>query len=526
MTMRIRFLGALAVTTGVALSLVPPSGGASLDPVWTCRASTGYLLFPGQHQRLEPVVANGGTTEADPSETPPEPGNIDRADCNDDAAGFPEITAGGEPGDPGSLTLRGPFAETAIDPDKGPVSQTISSQAGVDRLRITNSTGTMVLTADVANATGSGSCQNGSPVFGTQSKVVNLVLNGTPIPVDDAIVPIANGINASGLAAILQIEVNKDEPASAAADQPRTRRALRIKLFSGDGMMTGAQPDLVAVVGEVKVGATGNPCVPVQCPAGTTETQRNADGTIVCQQVVREQAPCPEGSQPDPGGACVRTIVVQAPREAALPPCPAGQVRDIRGICREEPRSRCVRGRFGNPLLGTNRADRITGTNRADRILSLGGRDKVSGGRGNDCLEGGSGNDNLDGSNNNDLLFGGTGRDILNGGTGRDRLRGESGNDKLTGGSGNDSMFGGRGRDRLSGGFGRDLLDGGPGKDYIDDGNGADRIRGGPGNDAINVATAGKGRDTVDCGPGRDTVRVNNRDRVRNCEIVLVTRRR
>lgn len=520
---RYALLGAMAVVIGATLLLVPASQGDTSSPTWTCRASTAYLRFPGQ-ARIEPVLANGNSAE---------PGNPDRLQCVDDDAGFPNIVLpppGGSP-PPGTIELQGPFAKTRIgqagtdlmqpSDDLGAAREkAISADAGVVRVRIAGGPG-FILTA-VAEASAAGSCSGTTPTFTTSSKVVNLNLNGTPVPVDDALVPIFDGISMIGF---LKIEANKEDVA--ADGTGKTRRALRVELLRPDNMAL----ILEAVVGEVKVGASGAVCAPPEpppaCPPGTSEVGRQADGSVTCQQVVTQTPPCPQGTTPDQSGACVRVVVVNAPREPAPPACPAGQVRDIRGACRPEPRSRCSARRFGTPFLGTNGPDRITGTNRADRILSLGGKDKVSGGRGNDCLEGGSGNDNLDGSNGNDLMFGGTGRDIMNGGTGRDRLLGDSGNDKLTGGSGNDRLEGGAGRDKLSGGLGKDLLIGGPGRDYIEGGPGADRVIAGPGDDVINVAESGAGRDVVNCGPGRDVVRADSRDRVAsNCERVLITIRR
>lgn len=513
---RIRLIGALAFAAATSLFLVPAAQGDTADPVWKCRASLAYLQAPGQDPRLEPLVANGGTSTAE----------FQRPQCVDDSAGFPEIVLGGAAGDPGKIVIQGPFARTTIDADIAAArDQRASAAAGAASVRISDADGAFVLEADVTEASAAGSCVNGVPTFDGDSRVVNLTLNGTPIPLEDALVPIANGINGSPLVQLLRIDINSETTAGDASsqDQELVRRALHVQLINMDGQ----PPALEAVVGEARVGRSGAVCSPPPpppaCPAGFAEVGRQADGSVVCQQVVQTAGPCPAGFSQDPSGACVRVVVLGAPGEQA---CPGDQVRDIEGACRAEPPSRCVRGR-GVPWLGTNRADRITGTNRPDRILAFGGRDRVSGGRGNDCIEGGSGNDNLDGSNNNDTIFGGTGRDIMNGGTGRDRMLGDAGNDKLSGSSGNDRLLGGSGRDKLSGGLGRDLLLGGAGRDYIEGGPGGDRVKAGSGNDVINLAESGAGRDIVDCGSGHDVVRVDSRDRVsRNCERVLITIRR
>jgi hypothetical protein len=517
-------LCAMVLATGAFLGLVPASQADTSDPVWTCRASLGYLFAPGQDppNRLEPVVANGGTST--------DPNNIERPQCVDDEAGFPEIEIGGGPDDPGRLAIQAPFARTQIEPNLGPArDQNVSAAGGAAKVSLSDADGSFTLTADVTDANGTASCVNGVPTLAATSRVVNLAINGMPLPLEDALIPIIDGINGSPLVMLLRIDIHEEtKSGNATSDQQSLiHRALHVQLLQTD---PAEPPALEAVLGEVRLGRNGAVCAPPEppptCPEGFTEVGRQADGSVTCQQVVQTTAPCPQGTTQDASGACVRVVVVNAPPEV-VPPCPGAQVRDITGVCRDEPASRCVAARFGTPFLGTNGADRITGSNRADRILSLGGRDRVSGGRGNDCLEGGSGNDNLDGSNNNDLMFGDTGRDIMNGGTGRDRLVGDSGNDKLSGSSGNDRLEGSAGRDKLSGGLGRDVLIGGAGRDYIEGGPGGDTVRAGTGHDVINVSESGAGRDIVDCGSGTDVVRVDSRDRVRaNCERVLITIRR
>lgn len=519
--MRLRILGAAIVGIVSSLSLAPVSAADTSVPVWECRASAAYLKAPGRDPgRLEPLVANGGTS-AD---------NIQRPQCVDDDAGFPLIEIGDPAeGDPGKITIQAPFARTRIDPDLQDDSsvQTAEAQAGVAKVKIENADGTVVVGADLADSDATGSCVNGAPSLRGNSRVVNLTLGGTPIPVEDVLIPVVDGINGSPLVMLLRIDLHSEVvDGDASTDtQSLTRRAIHVQLLQMDGV-----PVFEAVVGETRVGRRGAVCAPPPvCPPGTTEISRSPEG-LVCQQVVSETPPCPEGSTQIPSGECVVVVFVPfgAPRQVVAPePCPGGQVRDLAGNCRSVPRSRCPRS-FARAFLivGTNRRESITGTNFRDKILALGGRDRISGGRGNDCMEGGSGNDNLDASNGTDFMFGGSGRDILNGGTGNDRLLGDSGHDKLTGGSGNDRMEGGSGRDRLSGGLGNDRMFGGSGKDYINTGNGRDTVSGGTGNDVINASTAGPPA-RINCGPGIDTLRINTNElrRHRNCERVLVTTR-
>ncbi|MEX2197050.1 MAG: calcium-binding protein [Thermoleophilaceae bacterium] len=518
--MRLRFLGVAAMAVGTSLWLVPVSGGDTSAPVWECRASAAYLNAPGADPgRLEPVVANGGTS----------PDTIQRAQCVDDDAGLPHLELG-DPG-AGSISVDGVYARTRVDPDLEDDTrvQTTDSAGGVARVSIRSADGTVIVGADVTEADATASCVNGVPTLSGTSRVVNLTVAGVPLPIEsELLVPIVEAINGTPLVMLLHIELNEEvvEGDAGSATQSLTRRALHVSLLEMNGV-----PALEAVVGEARVDRNGAVCEapppPPACPAGTTEETRDADGSVVCRQVVTQAPPCPEGTVQAPEGQCVVFIPVGSPQERQLTPCPRGQVRDTGNRCRTIPRSRCPRS-FARafPIIGTNRRESITGTNVRDKILGLGGRDRISGGRGNDCIEGGSGNDNLDSSNGVDFLFGGTGRDILNGGTGDDRLFGGSGNDKLTGASGNDRMDGGSGRDRLSGGLGNDLLVGGSGKDYINTGNGRDIVRAGPGNDVINTSTAGPAA-RIDCGSGIDTIRINTNElrRHRNCERVLVATR-
>ena len=521
--MRLRFLGVAAMAVCTSLWLAPLSAGDTSAPVWTCRASAAYLNAPGQDPgRLEPIVANGATSPPDA---------LQRAQCVDDDAGLPHIDLGDPAaGDPGQISIDGVFARTRIDPDIAESRlQSTTAAGGVAKVAIKADDGSEIVGADVTDATAAASCVNGVPTLTGESRVVNLRIAGTPVPIEDEILlPIVEAINGTPIVMLLHIELNEQvvEGNAGSATQSLTQRALHVSLFEMNGV-----PALEAVVGEARVDRNGAVCEPPPpppaCPAGTTPEPPGADGTLVCRQVVTQTPPCPSNTVQTPEGQCVIFVPVGTPQERQLAPCPSGQVRDTGNRCRTIPSSRCPRS-FARafPIIGTNRRESITGTNVRDKILGLGGRDRISGGRGNDCIEGGSGNDNLDASNGVDFLFGGTGRDILNGGTGNDRLNGDSGADKLTGGSGRDRMNGGSGSDRLSGGLGNDILIGGAGKDYINTGNGRDIVRAGAGNDVINAATAGPAA-RVDCGRGIDTLRINTNElgRHRNCERVLVATR-
>ena len=133
------------------------------------------------------------------------------------------------------------------------------------------------------------------------------------------------------------------------------------------------------------------------------------------------------------------------------------------------------------PDVATPGPDELFGTDGENRICGLGGKDVINGLGGDDVLFGDRCGERA----------GAGARDVLRGGAGKDKLIGGAGRDRLIGGGGRDRMHGGPGRDRFVAGAGRDVLD----------------VRGG-------------GRDRVDCGDGRDKVKVDGRDRVRNCERV------
>jgi Ca2+-binding RTX toxin-like protein len=130
-------------------------------------------------------------------------------------------------------------------------------------------------------------------------------------------------------------------------------------------------------------------------------------------------------------------------------------------------------GRCANLLRGRDRVDILTGSDAGDRIDGRSDQDFIAGLGGDDCL------------------FGHAGADQLRGAEGDDTIDGGTGNDRLNGGPGDDTLIGGRGRNR-----------------YVAE----------DGDDSI-FARNGI-REKIDCGPGMDRAKVDNRDRVRNCEIV------
>lgn len=553
--MNLRMLLALAGISIVVLAGAPAAGAQAPDPSWTCAASALRVELAGE-PLLEPATANDTANE-----------------CRDSSASTPTVEQGTsgllDPALPVvRVTEEGGYAKTDLTRESAPrAAQFASSRAGADSARVEIGPADnpdLVLEIEGLTARAFAACDGTTPVLRTDFDAATIRLNGEELSLDEALAEIAGALTQIGLDPLVKIEVGKVIASGGAdqADEALTVRALEVQLLGAP------EPAASFVVGEATVDRHGAVCARPACPVGTLP---NAEGTCVIvvfapcppntlpnddgQCVLIVTQPCPEGSTANPAGQCVVPRGPTGCPENSLPnaagecvlvligTCPQNTVSNAAGQCvlisEDQPAGAaivpldqttgpCRRARFGGQfgLLGTNGRDRITGTNRSDRIFALGGADRVSGGRGNDCLDGGSGNDNLDGSNGADFLYGGTGRDIENGGTGGDLMEGNAGKDKLSGGSGHDRLSGGADRDKLSGGPGNDRLDGGAARDYIEGGQGGDIVRGGSGNDAINVAESGPRRDTVDCGAGRDTVRIDTTDRVRNCERVLVTRRR
>ncbi|HWH43900.1 MAG TPA: calcium-binding protein, partial [Thermoleophilaceae bacterium] len=401
----------------------------SEDARWTCRASAGYVAAPGR-DRIEPVVANGSSRTSVES--------ADRARCADDNGGFNETPVSGPTG---KVTLQGPFARTAIEPDTGSTrDQQVAAAAGAARVRVENADGSFVLEAEGVYVQAVGSCASLGPVSSTVAKVT---INGQAVSPDSTLETVGNGLNGSPLGGLIRVFFNRTvvEGDSSTADEAVIRRAVHVQILDGGGNVI-----LEAVAGEAKVDRHGATCAPADgagtggsCPTGTTFDPTS--GFCVRIEVVAQNADgsCPAGSQRQDDGACVRFVPVIAP-SGAQPPG-GGNVavlplQDVRG----RSSGPCRNHRFGRQfaIVGTSRQDRITGTNRSDRIFLFGGSDRASGGRGNDCLDGARGNDQLDGGTGMDFLYGSSGRDVANGGSGRDRIIGGPGNDKLTGGSGHD----------------------------------------------------------------------------------------
>ena len=458
-----RLLVVLATTAGM-LVVAPAAQAFTTPPVWQCRGSATFASVAGNN-RVEPIVANGNINTANGA-------SPDRAQCVDSetGAGNTPTQLGISPEFLGAVTGA---ARTAIEPDLGrAIDQVVAAEGRVEDLTLLLGAGGPTLGVGAANSTAAARCVAGNtaPQFSGDSRVADITLGGTPIPLDQLLTSLTNALNPI-LGALVEIRV--DERIQTA--DSLTINALHIIVVRGD------TPLIDLVVGQAKVGANGPVCDPNQQNDGSGNNlgQVCASGSVL--DVARNLCVIPAGTS----GSSLGEIIIGRPFQGPS----GGRVIPIDVARRRYGNSPCLSGggapRFA--IVGTARGDRITGTNIADRIIGLGGNDRLDGGRGNDCIEGRTGGDNISGALGNDRLYGSSGKDHLNGGPGTDYM---------SAGSGNDSINGAFGRDNAIGGSGRDF---------------------------INVATAGPAA-RVNCGTGNDVARINNneRRRVRGCERVAV----
>ena len=459
-----RILVVLATLAGTLIA-APMASALTATPVWQCRGSAAIASVAGNN-RVEPIVANGNINTANGV-------SPDRAQCVDSetGAGNTATQLGISPDFLGAVTGK---ASTEINPDLGrAIDQAILAEGRVEDLSLLVGAGGPTLGVGAANSTAAAKCVPGNtaPQFSGDSRVADITLGGTPIPLDQLVTQLTNLLNPI-LGAV--VEIKADERIQTA--DSLTINALHVKV------LRGATPLVDLIVGQAKVGANGPVCDPTKqnegsgnpigqvCPAGSTLiVDRN-----LCVITVGTNGATQE-------------IVIGRPYQGPS----GGTVLPLNTARKRYGNSPCLSfgGRPLYAIVGTNKGDRITGTNIADRIIGLGGNDRLDGGRGNDCIEGRTGGDNISGALGNDKLYGSTGNDHLNGGPGTDYMSAGSGNDTI------------------NAAFGRDTAIGGSGRDFI------------------NVATAGPAAKRVDCGTGRgDVARINNneRKRVKGCERVAV----
>lgn len=421
---------------------------ASAQQGTSCRGSATRYEAPGQ-ATSEPVVAN---TNRDPCVT----------DSTSSAQTQPQ----------GGFTASNPRASTNRS------AGLITAFAAVDS--VSGGPGAAPVTAGAVESSQVETCQDGRSVSSGSSRVENVAVGGTPIPVAAGSQP--SDTTVPTLGGDVRVRTNQ-----VTTGPEGTRRTALIIDFNGTRYTAGE-----AIAG-------GDACLalPSGAPGGTGGgggTGGNGQGGTGTNRRLGQV--CPRGAELDvartrcvireTGANGATTFVVvgrpfEGPNGAGVITLAEARRRAARGRL---PNSSCLRG--SGPayvVLGTNRNDNVTGTDKRDRILGLAGRDRLDGGRGDDCIDGGKN------------------RDVMSGALGADRLFGGNGNDSLNGGPANDRLSGGSGNDSINAAFGRDLVSGGSGRD------------------AINVATSGPAA-RVNCGAGRDTVRANTNERrgLRGCE--------
>jgi len=451
-----RSAAGLLCALGAALATAGPAAAGAPDQTWNCRASAAYVAIPAR-DRVEPVVANGSSKTA--TQSP------DRARCADDA-GSPADTAS-------DLGLKGPAAETAVNPDRGlAVDQSVTAKSSVADFAPCAQGLNLVVHGAHSEATAT--CTPSGPSLSGSSQVPLVSLNGQVINVT----PVEQTVEQLPTGQLVKIKFNEQTRSG----NTLTQRAVHLEVQDPAGRVV---KDIV--VAEARVAGGSEVCD--RAAQEATAAAEGADG------FTGSHNPCIKGSEYDAArNLCVitrerdgnlangRETVTVVGRPYAGPS--GGRVALPSEAPKSVKKSTCLKGKGVKFIvLGTKRSDRITGSNRPDVIFGLGGKDKISGGRGNDCIVGGKGSD------------------------------------RLAGAQGKDTLIGGAGRDKLDGGSEADKLMGGSGRDFINSANGRDKVYGGKGNDAINVSTAGPAA-KVKCGKGKDTVRFNHneRRRVKGCE--------
>ncbi|MDQ3723366.1 MAG: hypothetical protein M3376_09940, partial [Actinomycetota bacterium] len=241
-----RLLVVLATTAGM-LVVAPAASAFTTAPVWQCRGSAAFSSVAGQN-RVEPIVANGNINTANGV-------SPDRAQCVDSETGLGNTATqlGIDPNFLGAVTGK---ASTAIEPDLGrAIDQTIGAEGRVEDLTLLLGAGGPTLGVGAANSIAAGRCVAGNlaPQFAGESRVADITLGGTPIPLDGLFTALTNALNPV-LGAV--VEITPDERIQTA--DSLTVNALHVKILRGD------VPVVDLVVGQAKVGANGPVCDPAK----------------------------------------------------------------------------------------------------------------------------------------------------------------------------------------------------------------------------------------------------------------------
>jgi len=503
-------LAAVALLASLGVLLAAPRDASAATPAaWQCRASALYASLAGQ-SAVEPILANGLKGSA-PDAT------FDKPFCTSDEQG-----AGGTgaaiPLVDQLVTADAVTAKTSITPVTGATKdQTVTSEATTANIKLPTDGSILSIGAIQAKATAV--CRNNAPEFTGSSTLTDIRLAGVPISLDDLVAALERALEP--LAPIIDIDPPNQvvKTGNSIVVTP-----LRVKLLQAAGT-----PLADIVIGQVKIGASGDVCNPNSTPPvdpSDPDNQICPPGSIG------------QGSKPVvcviPGTDRYGAIVIGVPNSTDTPRggtvIPLVEARRLAGLG-QLPNSKCLYGPGKDyVVVGTAGKDKIYGTKGDDRILGLGGSDRLYGVDGNDCLDGNGGNDRISGGEGNDRQYGGSGKDRLYGGGGKDKLYGESSRDVLDGGQGDDTLSGGSGNDSLFGGSGDDSISTGGGHDTVQTGssmtrNGDRVVTHKSGYARVNIAVASPAA-RVTCRSSRDSVRANLAElkNLRGCKRVFVNR--
>jgi hypothetical protein len=238
----------VGATLAVLAVLAPPAFADQSAPTWNCRASALQLFGSTPEPRFEPLVANGdGTTGAD------------RPACAADREGAPELAA--PDGAPFTGHIQAPYSVTSLTPALG-AARDQAAYAGTKAadVALASPDGSLTFTATAVRAEAVASCVSGVPKLDGSSTVLDLRVNGVPLPIDDSVLSqITTQFDDSPFGGVIKVLVNQKIPTA----DGLTVQAVRIELFDAAGAPQG-----VAVLGEAKVAKQGDTCAAAAPPAG------------------------------------------------------------------------------------------------------------------------------------------------------------------------------------------------------------------------------------------------------------------
>jgi hypothetical protein len=262
-------VGAAALICALATGSAAASPSTS-EPLWTCRASALSASIAGEN-RVEPVLANGNPDIAGGA-------SPDFAQCADADVGENNLAT--PLGLPASL-LSAPtaYASTSISPEIGQSSQqSFVARGGVENLAINLGSPTTILGVAAANASVTGTCENGTPTVTGTSQAVNLTLGGYTLSLDPLLTAVSRLL--APLHEIISIKVDEQIPTATGL----TVDALHVTVLNS---ATNA-PVVDLIVGQATGGfdpgvcspTTQNLTPPAVAPTPTTTTAASGVGLI------------------------------------------------------------------------------------------------------------------------------------------------------------------------------------------------------------------------------------------------------